>query len=72
MISKDLKQIWIGSRCKLWRIKHGYRLQDISRDTGYSVSNIAHFEHGRNNNMVILTWYITHGMTLYEGDHSDS
>lgn len=52
----------IGKKCKEYRIKAGYKQIDIARDLGFSMENISAFETGRNDNALILLWYISHGM----------
>lgn len=52
----------MGSRCKQFRIDHGYYQSDVAAETGYSVENISSFETGRNDNARILLWYFAHGM----------
>lgn len=52
----------IGKKCKEYRIKAGYKQTDIARDLGFSMENISAFETGRNDNALILLWYIAHGM----------
>ena len=60
----------VGQKCKNFRIEKGYYQTDVARDLGYSLENISSFENGRNDNAIILLWYIKHGMTLemLEGD----
>lgn len=56
-----LKQV--GLMCKTYRRAIGFRQVDVAADTGYSVENISSFERGRNDNLVILLWYLSKGMT---------
>ena len=37
---------------------------DVGEQLGYSDSNICEFEKGRNNNILIFMWYISHGLTM--------
>lgn len=39
-------------------------LDEVSKELGYSKENVSAFEHGRNDNSVILLWYLSHGLTL--------
>ena len=54
----------VGQRCKNFRIEKGYYQTDVARDLGYSLENISSFENGRNDNAIILLWYIMHGMPI--------
>lgn len=54
----------LGKRCKEFRINAGYQQTDVAKDLEYSVENISAFETGRNDNAIILLWYITHGIDL--------
>lgn len=54
---------YVSKRCKLYREQLGKTQKDVARDLGYSPENVSSFETGRNNNMIILLWYIQHGMT---------
>ena len=56
----------LGLRCKQFRVSLGYRQHNVAEDTGYTIENISSFECGRNNNAVILLWYIANGMTVDE------
>lgn len=51
----------VGEACRTWRIENGYTQKQIGMDTGYVQSNISSFEHGMNDNMTILMWYVVHG-----------
>ena len=61
-IEHDMKKI--GERCKRFRQLLQYRQIDVARDTGYSLENISGFENGRNDNGLIMLWYIAHGMSV--------
>ena len=61
-MEKDMKRI--GLRCKRYRELLQYRQADVAHDTGYSIENISGFENGRNDNGLILLWYIAKGMTI--------
>lgn len=54
----------VGQRCKKFRVESGYYQTDVARDLGYSLENISSFENGRNDNAIILLWYIMHGMPI--------
>lgn len=56
----------LGLRCKQFRVSRGYRQHNVAEDSGYTIENISSFECGRNNNAIILLWYIAHGMTIEE------
>ena len=56
----------LGLRCKQFRVSRGYRQHNVAEDSGYTIENIFAFECGRNNNAIILLWYIAHGMTIEE------
>lgn len=56
----------IGKACKRFRKRRGLKQSDVARMTGYGVANISSFETGRNNNMIILLWYIYAGLTIAE------
>lgn len=56
----------LGLRCKQFRVSRGYRQHNVAEDSGYTIENISAFECGRNNNAIILLWYIAHGMTVDE------
>lgn len=56
-----LKQV--GLMCKTYRRAIGFLQRDVAADTGYSVENISAFERGRNDNLEILLWYLSKGMT---------
>lgn len=61
-IEHDMKKI--GERCKRFRQLLQYRQIDVARETGYGVENISGFENGRNDNGLIMLWYIAHGMPV--------
>ena len=52
----------IGYMCKHFREHIGYSQSEVAEDTGYSVQNISSFETGRTNNMLLLLWYVDHGL----------
>lgn len=56
-----IKQIWIGKSCRIWRNTMDYKLTQVAEETGFSIPTISAFEHGTNDNMLILMWYIEHG-----------
>lgn len=52
-----------GKLCAEYRRETlGKTQKDVAQDLGYSVENIASFEQGRNDNLLILLWYIKHGL----------
>lgn len=60
-----LSMVVVGHRCRLYRKRIlKTELKTIALDLGYSVENISAFEHGRNDNSIILLWYLIHGMSL--------
>lgn len=61
-VEHDMKKI--GERCKRFRQLLQYRQIDVAHDTGYSLENISGFENGRNDNGLIMLWYIAHGMSV--------
>lgn len=55
---------FIGARCRRYRrnvLK--IELQDVANTLGYSRENISAFESGRNDNSLILLWYLSQGLT---------
>lgn len=55
---------FIGARCRRYRrnvLK--VELQDVASTLGYSRENISAFESGRNDNSLILLWYLSQGLT---------
>lgn len=55
----------IGSICRRYRkIVLQKNLRDVAIEMGYSVENISAFENGRNDNCLILLWYMKNGLTL--------
>lgn len=50
-------------RCQKFRIDNGFYQSQVALETGYSIENISAFECGRNDNLRILLWYFSHGMT---------
>lgn len=54
----------LGARCRRFRKKVlRVELQDVANTIGYSRENICAFESGRNDNSLILLWYLSKGMT---------
>ena len=62
--SKTMNTESIGARCKAWRESKGVTQAEIAAEIGCTRQNIFYFEHGRNNNYLILLWYLSHGMPL--------
>lgn len=56
----------IGHHCQVFRKGHGIRQSKIADELGYTISNISAFECGHNDNSVILSWYLLHGMSVDE------
>lgn len=55
----------IGRICKQYRKKVLKCTQrDVSRELGFTQSNVSSFENGRNDSYIILLWYMEHGLTL--------
>ena len=55
---------FIGARCRRFRrnvLK--IELRDVANTVGYSRENISAFESGRNDNSLILLWYLSQGLT---------
>ena len=52
----------IGYMCKQHRERLGEKQSRVAEDTGYSEQNVSSFETGRTNNMILLLWYIDHGV----------
>lgn len=48
----------ISTMCKNLRLKYGIDRKQMSIISGYSISNIQHFEDGCNNNALILLDYM--------------
>ena len=60
-----MNMLSIGHRCRHYRKRVlKCRQIDVARETGFSVGNVSAFETGRNDNSIILLWYMLHGMTL--------
>ncbi len=49
----------IGEMCKSARVEHGYTLVEAGTQMGYDFSTVWGFENGRNDNYIILLWYVT-------------
>lgn len=60
--------ITLTSACKDFRIKLGYKQTDVADATGYSAENVSSFETGRNNNALLLYWYVEHGFRYGGGN----
>lgn len=57
---------YIGQHCKALREKLGLKQSDVAAEIGCSKENISAFECGRNNNAIILAWYIAHGFVYID------
>lgn len=62
MSMRDTKLKEIGQICKNFRIKKGFTQRDVAEDLCYTSENISAFENGRNDNAIILLWYIKNGL----------
>lgn len=63
MTNDEMKRI--GSRCRDYRLNVlGLKQSDVADEIGYSKESVSAFENGRNNNAVILMYYINHGLDL--------
>lgn len=49
---------YVGNICAKARRNAGLSQFDVAAQTGYTRSNIAMFESGRCNNVMILIWYL--------------
>ena len=56
----------VGKRCKFYRMRNFVSQADVAKETGYSQCNISKFESGKNDNSLILLWYLNHGMSKKE------
>lgn len=54
----------IGAFCRVIREKMGLLQKDVAQEIGCSKENISAFETGRNNNALILFWYVEHGLMI--------
>ena len=52
----------IGMLCKYTRLEQGLSQEEVAQELGCSNQNISMFENGRNNNAIVLLWYILHGL----------
>lgn len=50
----------IGVACKNARKRNGKTQASVATSLGCTVENISAFEHGRNNNAIILFYYLSH------------
>lgn len=57
---------YIGQQCRTLRKKLGLKQSDVAVEIGCSKENISAFECGRNNNALILAWYIAHGFVYID------
>ena len=55
---------YVGSRCRRYR-KRVLKtdLREVADTLGYSRENVSAFENGRNDNCMVLLWYLSKGMT---------
>ena len=54
----------IGKLCQNFRVSIQETQLTMSLDVNYSVESISSFENGRNNNMVLLLWYLSNGLDI--------
>lgn len=54
----------LGQLCGETRKRRGYTQNQVSIETGYSKETISSFENGRNNNCILLLWYIENGLDM--------
>lgn len=54
----------IGAKCAEFRRAQNIHQTVIANELGVSPETISAFEHGRTNNAVVLSWYISHGLKL--------
>lgn len=56
---------YVGNRCRQYRKKVlRTELKEVAKELGYSKENISAFENGRNDNCLIMLWYLSRGMTV--------
>lgn len=65
MISVDEYKVMFQC-CRSYREKAKISRADVAQETGYTVSNIAMFERGYTNNMLIFMWYLLNVIPLAE------
>lgn len=55
----------VGAKCREYRRRVlKVSLFYVSRTLGYSRENVSAFENGRNDNCLILLWYLSQGLTV--------
>lgn len=60
-----INMLVVGERCRHYRKRVlKTELRQVATDIGYSIENIWAFEHGKNDNSLILLWYLRHGLTI--------
>lgn len=62
----------IAQRCKEFRYEIGYTQSDVAIETGYNDKTVAGFEQGRNNNAILLAWYVSKGLTFPRWYYDDN
>ena len=62
MSMRDVKLKEIGQKCKEFRKKIKASQRDVANDLCYTAENISAFENGRNDNAIILLWYVRNGL----------
>ena len=63
--NKDALRI-MGQTCQFVREYFGYTRAHVAAKTGYTTQTIYDFERGRNNNAVLLFWYMRNFSSLME------
>ncbi len=61
----------LGRICQKYRERLGYFQHDVAEEISCSKENVSAFECGRNNNALILYWYIKNGLTIHEFNGGD-
>lgn len=54
----------IGKQCQIFRLNIGARQTEVAEACGCHFSNVSQFERGKNNNAIILAWYLMQGLRL--------
>ena len=56
----------VSINCQDFRIAQGVTQGDVAREVQCSIENVSAFENSRNDNYIILLWYLNHGMSISE------
>ena len=62
---------YIGNICRAFRNYCGYFQSEVAEELCCSRENISSFENGRNNNAIILMWYVEHGLKEFLDEYAD-